>query len=168
MTSLPDTFMPDGPLRRQRDVPAHFNNALPEISLRRAALRFAAVGSLAAAAGLWLVPAVPGDALMQVSKLALSALLAMGGIAVLTRTRRPGGPEVQIDTRDRRLTIIERDAKGHVTSRQCHAIDELTDVVLREDMLTARDAQGGALPALPVTDAEVRAALTGMLSQERA
>ncbi len=166
MTSLPDTFMPDGPLRRQRDVPAHFNRAQPDMSVRRTALRCAAVGSLAAAAGLWLVPAVPGDALMQVFKLALSALLAMGGIVILTRTRCPDGPEVQIDTRDRRLTIIARDAKGHVRSKQCHSIDGLTDVVLRDDMLTARDAQGGALLALPVTDPAVRAALTGMLSQD--
>ena len=168
MTSLPDTFMPEGPLRRQRDVPAHFNETLPENTLRRGAMRCAAVGSLMAAAGLWLVPAVPGDALIQLFKLALSALLAMGGIAILMRTRRPDGPEVHVDTRDRRLTIIERDAKGIVRSERCHPIDELKEIVLRDNMLTARDAQGSALFTLPVTDPAIQAALMGMLSRERA
>ncbi|HEY9040043.1 MAG TPA: hypothetical protein VIN05_13995 [Roseovarius sp.] len=168
MTSLPDTFMPDGPLRRQRDVPAHFTETPPENTLRRGALRCAAVGSLMAAAGLWLLPVVPGDALMQLFKLALSALLAMGGIAILVRTRRPDGPEVHVDTQARRLMIVERDAKGTVRSERCHPIDELQEIVLRDDMLTARDAQGGALLALPVTDPAIQAALMGMLSRERA
>ncbi len=168
MTSLPDTFMPDGPLRRQRDVPAHFIEALPENMLRRSAMRVAAVGSLAAAVGLWLVPAVPGDALMQVIKLAFSALLAVGGVAVLTRSRSQNGPEVHIDTHGRRLTVIERDANGRVRSERSYAVDGLKEIVLRDNMLTARDAQGSALIALPVTDPLVRAALMGVLSQGQA
>ncbi len=168
MTALPDTFMPDGPLRRQRDVPAHFTEVLPENTVRRTAFRVAAVGSLAAAAGLWLVPVVPGDALMQVFKLAFSALLAMGGVAVLTRSRGQNGPEVQIDTHGRRLIVIERDANGDVRSERSYAVDGLKEIVLRDNMLTARDAHGSALIALPVTDPLVRAALMGVLSQDHA
>ncbi len=167
MTSLPDTFMPDGPLRMQRDVPAHYTEMLPEPMLRRAVLRCAAAASVAAAVGLWLVPAIQGDALMQLFKLAFSALLAMGGIAVLTRTRRPDGQEVHIDTCGRRLTIIHRAPQGHVRSERCHHVDSLKEIVLRDDMLTARDTHGAALFALPVTDPAIRAALMGMLSQGR-
>ncbi len=165
MAALPDTFMPDGPLRRQRDVPAHFTEALPENKVRRAVFRVAAVGALAAAAGLWLVPVVPGDALMQVFKLAFSALLAMGGVAGVTRSRGQHGPEVQIDTHGRRLTVIERDATGHVRSECSYAVDGLKEIVLRDNMLTARDAQGSTLIALPVKAPLVRAALMRVLSQ---
>lgn len=168
MTALPDTFMPDGPLRPQRNVPAHFTEASHEHTLRRAVLRFGAVGSLVAAVGLWLVPVVPGDALMQLFKLAFSALLAMVGVAVLARPRAPVGPEVQIDTRGRRLTIIERDAQGHVRSERSHCVDGLKEIVLRDNMLTARDAQGIALVAQPVSDPLVRAALMEMLSAQTA
>ncbi|PVA10475.1 hypothetical protein DC366_09680 [Pelagivirga sediminicola] len=156
--------MPEGPLRKQRDVPAHYIEALPENVLRRGVLRFAAVASMTAAAGLWLVPVLPGDAVMQLFKLAVSAVLALGGVAILARTRTAQAPEVHVDTQQRRLTIIERDAQGHVRSRQCHAVDGLTEIVLRDNMLSARDTQGAPLFALPVSDPAVEAALRRMLA----
>lgn len=165
MTALPDTFMPEGPLRAQRDIPACYREAQPENLLRRGVLRFVAVASVTASVGLWLIPVVPGDALMQLFKLALSALLALGGVAMLTRTRPLAGPEVHIDTVARCLTVIERDGHGQVRSERCYGVDGLNEIVLRDAMLTARDAHNTPLFALPVTDPAIEAALRRMLAE---
>ncbi len=165
MTALPDTFMPEGPLRAQRETPAHYTDALPDDTLRTILLRLGAVAAMAAAAGLWLIPAVPGDTAMQMAKLALSVFLAIGGAVVFGRTRRAEGPEVHVDTARRHLTVIARDSRGQVRSERCYGVDALSEIVLRESVLTARDAEGTTLFALPVSDPRIKAALVRMLAQ---
>lgn len=166
MTALPDTFMPEGPLRHQRQVPLHHIEAFEAGALRRTALRCGAAALLIAALGLWLVPVIEGDALMQLCKLALSAVLAMAMAGVLMLIGRGGiaGPEVHVNTRTRRMTIIERDAKGLVCSQIGHDIDALGDIVLRDGLLTARCGAGQPLVTLPVSDPKVEAALMGLLA----
>jgi hypothetical protein len=164
MTALPDTFMPEGPLRHQSKVPLHHIEISETGALRRTGMRCSAAALLIAALGLWLVPAVEGDALMQLGKLALSAVLAMTGAVMLFGRSGIAGPEVHVNTRTRRMTIIERDERGSVRSEICHDIDTLGDIVLRDGLLTARCGAGQPLVTLPVSDPKVEAALMGLLA----
>lgn len=164
MTALPDTLMPDGPLRQQRQTPTYYIETEPADGLRHGVLRFVAAASLAAAAGLWLIPVMPFDALMQVVKVVASIGLGVLGVVLLLMPQDPPEPEVHIDTQKKHLIIVERDTRGRICAERCHAIDTLGDIVLRDRLLTARDANGDPLIALPVTDPSVHAALTRMLA----
>ncbi|PWE35536.1 hypothetical protein DD563_05930 [Pelagicola sp. LXJ1103] len=133
--------------------------------LRALALRCAGVAAMVASIGLWIVPGIDGDAAMQLSKLLVSAILLVGGAAMIGVSRRSDAPEVVIDTKNRHLTVITRDRRGHVTSQTSHAIDDLREIELRDGLLTARDKMGEPLIALPVEDAEVEGALRSLLSR---
>jgi len=165
MTALPDTFMPDGPLRHERLIPQHYVEVAATSRLRRSAMAIAGASALMAAAGLWLIPVVPGDGAMQLTKLALSMALAGGGAFLLPIRAADAGPEVQIDTVGRRLSIIEKDASGRIQSEIGYSVDTLSEIVLRDGLLTARDADGQPLITLPVGDASVEAAILSMLSR---
>ncbi|MFX0546984.1 hypothetical protein ACEWPL_015710 [Roseovarius sp. S1116L3] len=164
MTALPDTFMPEGPLRHQRQVPLCHVEAGETGTLRRTASRCTAAALLLAAVGLWLVPVIDGDAMMQLYKLAFSGVLAVVGVILLTGGQAPVGPEVYLNPRTRELTIIERDAQKNICSQASHDIDTLGDVVLRDGLLTARCGAGMPLMSVPVTDPKVEAALHDMLA----
>ncbi|WP_324753634.1 hypothetical protein [Roseovarius sp. Pro17] len=168
MTALPDTFMPEGPLRYQRKAPLQHVEISETGALRHTFLRCCGYASLMAAAGMWLVPVADGDTLMQLCKLALSATLAIGGVVVLSGLRSNDGPEVHIDTQTRLLTIVEKDAHGHVRSAVSHRIDALGEIILRDGLLTARCDAGQPLIALPVRDPAVEAALIAMLAGKAA
>ncbi|MFD0858955.1 hypothetical protein [Roseovarius aquimarinus] len=168
MTSLPDTFMPEGPLRHQRSIPVHHIETHGPGALRRIGLRCAAVALLIAATGLWLVPVVEGDAMMQLFKLAFSAALALLGVMLLTAPREATGPEVQISPSLRRMTIIERGERGQVRSEVTHDIDTLGEIVLRDGLFTAHCQSGAALVTVPVTDPRIEAALREMLGARAA
>lgn len=167
MTALPDTFMPDGPIRKQQQTPSYYHEEPRENTLLEIVLRAVGVACMAAAGGMWLIPVVPGDALMQLAKLMLSACMALGGVMIFSGLRRNDGPEVRIDTRARRIMVIERDARGHVRSEISHDIEALSEIVLRDNLLTARDAMGRPMIALPVTDPAVENALLAMLARNR-
>jgi hypothetical protein len=163
MTALPDTFMPEGPLRHQRQVPLYHMEVAQTGTLRRTAVSCAGAALLIAAIGLWLVPVIEGDAMMQLFKLAFSAALAVIGFMLLSRRRAAAGPEVHINPATREMTIIERDAQGRESGEIRHDIDALGDIVLRDGLLTARCAEGQPLLTLPVTDPRIGAALRGVL-----
>jgi len=165
MTAFPDTFMPDGPLRHERIIPQHYIEVAQEGGLSRIGLSITAIAALMAAAGLWLIPVMPGDGAMQLAKLALSASLAMGGTMLLSARNAAGGPEVHIDTVVRRMTVIEKDARGRIRSEIVYPVDALGEMVLRDGLLTARDASGQPLIALPVGDTSVETALLSMLNR---
>ncbi|MFX0542627.1 hypothetical protein ACEWPM_012950 [Roseovarius sp. S4756] len=164
MTALPDTFMPEGPLRHQRQVPLYHMEASETGVLRRVTSRCTGAALLMAAAGLWLVPVIDGDAMMQLYKLAFSGVLAVVGAILLTGGHAAIGPEVHLNPHTRQLTIIERDAHKNIRSQASHDIDTLGDVVLRDGLLTARCGAGLPLMSLPVTDPKVEAALHDMLA----
>ncbi len=164
MTALPDTFMPEGPLRHQRITPLHHMEVVETGALRHLALRCAAVALLIAAIGLWLVPVIEGDAMMQLFKLASSAALAMAGVMLMAARPEAPGPEVRINPATREMTIIERDAQGHLRSEICHDIDTLGDIVLRDGLLSARCSAGQHLVTLPVTDPRIEDALNAVLA----
>ncbi|MBU2998330.1 hypothetical protein KO491_00670 [Roseovarius nubinhibens] len=151
MTALPDTIMPD------RALPV-----LPEISMAdeegtkhvliRLACRGLGVALIIAAAGVWLVPVAPGDGLMQMTKMLFSLAFVGLGLLGLTWQVDAGLPDITIDPERREIRMTEFDAKGRVRSELSHRFDDLSDVVLRDDWLTARDGHGRLLVSLPVRD----------------
>ena len=163
MTALPDTYMPEGPLRHQRQVPLHHHDIEETGAMRQVGGRVAALSLLLAAVGLWLVPVIEGDAMMQLFKLAFSAVLAMVGVVLLGGRSGPVGPEVHIDPQTRRMTVIERDDRGRLNSEVSHDIDALADIVLRDGLLTARCSAHETIVTLPVTSPQVEAALLKVL-----
>ena len=163
MTALPDTIMPD------RALPAAPQIKLPDppempLGLGGMARRFVGAVSLLAAAGVWLMPVVPGDTGLQLIKLCFSVGFAVGGIAGLMATPRGAGPEICIDPHQRRISLVEHDAKGRVRAEIVHDFDALGEVVMRDGWLTARDTGGRQLISLPITDARVEAALREMFA----
>jgi hypothetical protein len=160
--------MPEGPIRRQQQIPSYYHEAPVESSVTTLALRAIGVGCISAAAGMWLIPVASGDAVMQLTKLMMSACMAVGGVMMFSGSRRASGPEVRIDTRARRIIVIERDASGRIQSELTHDVDLLGEIVLRDNLLTARDAQGQQMIALPVRDPSVEKALLAMLDGPRA
>ncbi len=165
MTALPDTIAPTGPIlfedfRRQPD-----DMTGPAISpLRNLAARVLGVTTLLSAIGVWLIPVMPGDAVMQLVKLALSMSLLMGGITAVMALRSVAGPEIQIDPKKRCLNVIERGAGGRVRHETSYRLDSLSELVLRDNLLTARDAFGRPVLALPVNDARAEAAIRAVLA----
>lgn len=166
MTALPATVMPEGPLRHQ-DNRDPFQEEQTIDPIKRAALRCLGVAAVMAAIGIWMVPTLPGDAAMQLVKLTLSLGLLLGGAIMFTALRGVAGPEVHIDPRSRRLTIVERGLDGKVRMEVSHDIDTLSEIVLRDHLLTARDAQGHPLLALSVTDPQAEAAIRDLLAGAR-
>lgn len=166
MNALPATVMPEGPLMHQ-DTRDPFQEEATVDPLKRAALRCMGIAAVTAAIGVWMVPALPGDAAMQLVKLTLSLGLLLGGAIMFSALRAVAGPEVRIDPRTRRLTILERGLDGKVRMEISHDIDSLAEIVLKDHLLTARDAQGRPLIALSVTDPQAEGAIRDILNGVR-
>ncbi len=166
MTMLPQTCIPEGPLRHEAPVPAHHAEAEIEPTLRRLIYLCTGVAAILAALGIWLVPVASGDPAMQLVRFVISATLFLGAGTLLASLRSAEGPTIEIDTRRRLLTIIDSDARGKVRMTNVHAIDSLSEIVLRDGLLTARDALGRSLLAIMVRDAATKVALRQMLGQD--
>lgn len=164
MTALPDTVMPDGPPRQQHIYhPAEDDCEGGRDPLMRSALRCLGAGAVVAAFGVWLMPSMPGDAAMQLIKLLMSVVLLAAGAILLSVRAGAAGPEIHIDTRARRLTILHQGADGRMRAEVAHDIDALSEVVLRDRLLTARDADGRALFALTIDNPQAERAIRAML-----
>ncbi|WP_272006994.1 hypothetical protein [Roseovarius sp. ZX-A-9] len=166
MITLPQTCMPEGPIRREMPVPSHHVEAEVESALRMLVHRGTGVAAILAAFGIWLVPVASGDAAMQLVRLVMSVALFMGGWMLFASLRSDEGPTIQIDPRRRLLTIVDHDGRGKVRMTHEHHIDSLSEIVLRDGLLTARDAQGRSLLAILVKDAGTKLALRQMLCCE--
>ncbi|QIE45060.1 hypothetical protein G5B38_05670 [Pseudohalocynthiibacter aestuariivivens] len=164
-SALPQTYMPEGPARKEAPIPSHHFEAEHESPLRSFVYRCTGVAAMLAAVGIWLVPVVPGDAAMQLAKVVMSAALVLGGGTLFASLRRADGPTIEIDTRRRLLTIIDHDTRGKVRMTNVHSVDSLSEIVLRDGLLTARDAQGRSLLAIGVTDEATKMALRQMLGR---
>lgn len=109
---------------------------------------------VAAALGLWLVPAAPGDAGMRLIKLLFSASLFVAG-ALLAWRPSPDleAPEIRLDTRARRMRIIGRTGCTDLD------FDELGCVEFTNDAVRLRAAHRGVDLHLPLRDAKTESAM---------
>ncbi|MFD1156786.1 hypothetical protein [Roseovarius aestuarii] len=165
MVALPDTHMPDTPIKRAgaRQV----IEGQPETNpVKRALLAGFGVAALLSALGVWIVPVDQGDTAMQLVKLIFSILmLVLGMLFVSALDRRHAEPEIQIDPASRQLRIVEVDSRGEAFVSGDYNLDELSDITLRDRHLTARDAKGTQVVSVAVYSAAAEMAIRKMLTQ---
>lgn len=121
--------------------------------LRRAAGAFLGVSLVVSAAGLWLFASAPDDAALALIKLLVSVSMLLLGLMFLGGTNRSRDePELRIDTRIRRLSIVHFGTCGKPSRIEEFDIDSFAEFSLRDGALHARDATGRQVVAIPVSD----------------
>ncbi len=163
--------LPDLP-RDFKQAPHSFHDtaAMPEAKAKKTDLRRAAKGFLGSvlilsSAGVWLVSTGGTDAAMMLIKLLFSlSLFCVGAMCFSTLDADDLAPEVQIDTKRRQLRVIETGLDGRTRRVAVHALDDLAELSLRDQVLTARDFTGRQIVALPITDRATERALRRALS----
>jgi len=153
MVAFPDTR----PTRdKARESQARIGVPAKHSSMRRAILMCAAAALMMSSVGIWVMPSE--DAAMQLIKLLIS--VAMVGAALLlinALNERRALPEVRFDSGNRQLQVYEYDCYGRATLSQSHDIDDLSELIVEEKTLRARDAGGMLLLTLPVAGKDVSA-----------
>lgn len=147
MVALPDrteTRLPKAQTRNERGL----------CSVISAVTRFGGAVLILAGVGIWLVPVVAGDGMMVLMKLLVSILFAVLGLVMLDWGRDGGMDEIHLDPGARQLTHIRRQCDG--VARVCarFGFDELSDIRLRDGMLTVIANSGAVLVQLPVEKVE--------------
>ncbi len=143
--------------------------SLREVSVvNRSGRVFLGAVLVVSALGLWLVPVSEGDAGMQLIKLLISlVLLGLGAMFISSVDDRGVAPEIQIDTQARELRMLRAGMSGQMTVVTRHNFDSLTEVTLKDQLLTARRGAGETLFSIPVTNKHTEkalgAALEGMI-----
>ncbi|WP_371224297.1 hypothetical protein [Roseovarius sp. 2305UL8-3] len=118
------------------------------------------------ALGLWLVPVADGDAGMRLIKLLISlVLMGLGAMFLSSIDDRGEAPEIEIDVQGRELRVLKADMSGQMSVVSSHSFDSLTDVTLKDKLLTARSAAGELLLSVPVTDKHTEKALRAALQE---
>ncbi|WP_294607117.1 hypothetical protein [Roseovarius sp.] len=149
------------------DLPRDFDQAphsfhdvseVPEKETRKSDLRRALKGFfgsvlILSSAGVWLVTSGGTDGAMMLIKLVFSlSLFCAGAMCFSTLEGEDTGPEVQVDAKYRQLRVVETGADGQTTRVQVYDLDDLSELSLRDRVLTARDKVGRQVVALPVSD----------------
>lgn len=165
MVALPDTHMPDAPIKRVT-APRPIEETSVASPLKRALLAGFGVASLLAALGVWIVPVDEGDTAMQLVKLVFSvSMLVLGMLFVSALDNRHAEPEIHLDPKTRRLRIVEIDNKGTAHIAGDYNLDDLSDITLRDCHLSARDAKGEEIVSVPVRNTAAEKAIREALSQ---
>lgn len=128
-------------------------------------LRLFSGASIGAALGLWLLPSVAGDPALMLLKLLFSLGLLWAGLLALHATRLPDPrPVVQVDRRNAQLRILQ--PAGHGAPGRCavHKLAELSELSLRDGLLSARDQSGQLIVSLEISDKQAARALREALS----
>jgi len=147
------------------DTTAMSEDKAKKTGFQRAAKGFLGSVLLLSAAGIWLVSTGANDAAMMLIKLVFSlSLFCAGAMCFSTLDPDDIAPEVQIDTERRQLRVIETGPDGRTRRVAVHALDDLAELSLRDQVLTARDFSGRQIVALPVNDRATERALRHALS----
>lgn len=116
------------------------------------------------ALGLWAVPVADGDMAMRLIKLLISVVLAgVGVMFFLSLDSAEDLPEIQVDTIKRELRIIRHTGDGLTDDETVHSFDALSEVTIRDRLLTARDDTGQLVISVPLRDKAMEAALKEVL-----
>jgi hypothetical protein len=123
------------------------------------------VALVSSALGVWIVPAGAGDPATMLIKLVFSLALFWTGMLCLSVFA--GGsdlPDVEIDSRARKLRVIYPQPDGRSARVTVHDFDDLAELSLRDRMLTARDNQGRQVVSLELHDIRSERMLRNALS----
>ena len=163
MVALPDTFMPEAPVK-QAAKPRLIEETRGAGPLRRALTAGFGVASLLAALGVWIVPVDDGDTAMQLVKLVFSVAMLLVGMLFINALDMSGHePEIHLDPAARQLRIVEIDRKGRAHVTGDYSLDELIEITLKNRHLSARDADGKEIVSVPVRNAAAEQAIRDAL-----
>lgn len=114
--------------------------------------------------GLWLVSAGAQDGAMMMIKLLFSVTLLFGGLMCVNRRRVDQvAPEIQVDVMNRRLHVIAPVSGSRAVRVAIHDLDSLSELAMRDRVLTARDASGHQIVAMKIEDRATARALRRVL-----
>ncbi len=165
MVALPDTHMPETPLKMMNG-PMVTDEADAANPLKRAMMAGLGASAVIAALGVWIVPVDDGDTAMQLVKLVFSVkLLVLGMLFISALDNRNADPEIHLDPTERMLKIVAYDTNGaaHVMGR--YKLDDLSDITLRDRHLSARDPAGAQIVSVPVPSAGAEKAIRAVLNE---
>ncbi len=151
----------------------HDTSMQPEVDPRgfdigRAILVLCGSALVFSSAGLWLVSADGTDAPMMMIKLLFSVTFLFSGLLCLSRVRtEEQEPEIRVDVLNRKLHVIEPACGARTARAVVHDIDSLSELAMRDRVLTARDASGRQVVAMKVEDRATARALCRALAFPR-
>ncbi|PKQ11115.1 MAG: hypothetical protein CVT70_15760 [Alphaproteobacteria bacterium HGW-Alphaproteobacteria-1] len=164
MVALPD-------YEREFPVPPYSDSADASATddagpaLLRGLMRLLGGALIGAALGLWLLPSVVADPAMMLMKLLFSLGLFWAGLLALHNARRPDTrPVIQIDRRNAQLRILHPGRNGVPARCVVHRFDALSELSLRDGLLSARDGAGRLIVSLEVSDTRAERHLRQALS----
>ena len=132
--------------------------------VNRAGRIFFGSALIISALGLWLVPGEPGDAAMQLIKLLVSVvLLALGAMFIFSLRQAAQLPEVQVDLKMRELRVLKHDKAQRQYVEARHGFDTLSEVILQDRLLIARDKAGHTVASVPLPDEATEKAIRSLL-----
>lgn len=165
MVALPDTHMPETPIKRT-SKPVLIEETSSATPVKRALLAGLGVVALLAALGVWIVPVDEGDTAMQLVKLVFSiSMLVLGMLFVSALDARHAEPEIHLDSKTRQLRIIEIDKRGAAYVAGDYNLNELSEITLKDCHLTARDANGHQIISVPIRNTAAENAIRSALTQ---
>ncbi len=120
---------------------------------------------LAASVWVWVEPVAAGDVAMLLIKMALSfGLLSLGFVVINMLDSHENIPVIQLDPMRRRLSVTEVSKRGEPVHTTHYLLDELSEITMRDNLLTARDMTGRHIAVVPVYDAVAEKAIREALS----
>ena len=110
-------------------------------------------GFLAAAVWVWVEPVAAGDMAMLLIKMTLSfVLLSLGFVVINMLDVQENIPVIQLDPMRRRLSVTEFGKRGEPMHTTHYLLDELSEITMCDNLLTARDMTGRQVAVVPVND----------------
>lgn len=133
---------------------------VPATDLGRALRMVCGSALICSSFGLWLVSAGAQDGAMMMIKLLFSMTLLFGGLMCINRRHVDQfAPEIQVDVMNRRLHVIAPVSGGRAARVAVHDLDSLSELAMRDRVLTARDASGRQVVAMKIEDRATARAL---------
>jgi len=115
---------------------------------------------LAAAVWVWVEPVAAGDVAMLLIKMTLSfVLLSLGFVVINMLDARENIPVIQLDPIRRRLSVTELGKHGEPLHTTHYLLDELSEIMMCDNLLTARDMTGRQVAIVAVHDPVVEKAI---------
>ena len=129
--------------------------------LARGAQRFSGIVLVMAVVGLWLQPGAGFDQDVMLFKLAVSAFMALAGVALIQGAGRKPSVEVEIDLAGDALRLVRpgRTAAAPATVVQECSLSGLHMVDVDPCMVRMWDDQGNLLAEVPLSDPDTRETL---------
>jgi len=113
----------------------------------------AGVTFLASAVWVWIEPIMAGDVVMILIKITLSfGLLSLGFVAINLLDSPEISPQIEFNPVQRRLSVTELGKRGEPLHTTHYLLDELSEITLSDNLLTARDMTGRQIAVVPVND----------------